>query len=82
MTLDRDIRFTTLEIAVTQRALRDEIRRRTRSIEKAEAARRAGQKVQQNVLQSHYTERAAAKSALDNLEVARRAIGSRIAASL
>lgn len=79
MTTDRDVRFTSLEISVTQRALRDEIRKRTKSIEKAEAARRAGDTIQHNVLESHYRERAAAKSALDNLEVARRQIAHRIA---
>lgn len=75
MTLDRDIRFTPDQIIVTQRALRDEIAKRDRSIRKAEQTRHAGGRIQQGVLDSHYRERDAARAALNNLEVARKQIG-------
>ena len=81
MTLDRDIRFTPWQIAVTQTALRDEIKKRTRSIDKAEAARAAGANYQAGTLQEHYDARDAARQVLENLEVARRQIGHKIAAS-
>lgn len=78
-TLDRDIRFSVDEIRVTQYALRDEIKRRTRSIEKAEAAQSAGGRVQANVLQSHYADRDHARAVLAALEVARQQIARRLA---
>lgn len=74
MTLDRDIRFSPDMIRVTQFALRDEIKRRTRSITKAEASRAAGNKIQENVLQEHYDALVTARATLEALEVARRQI--------
>lgn len=82
MTLDRDIRFTPWQISVTQHALRDEIKRRTKSIEKAEAAREAGRSFQAGTLQEHYSARDAAREVLASLEVARRQIGHQIEAKL
>jgi hypothetical protein len=82
MTLDRDIRFSPLQIAVMQTALRDEVKKRTRSIEKAEANRAAGQKVFHNVLDEHHSARDAARECIEILEVARRQIGHQVAAKL
>lgn len=79
MTLDRDIRFTPEQITVAQYALRDEVRKRTRSIERAEANRAAGATIQNNVLDEHYRARTAAQEVLDNLEAARKQIARRIA---
>lgn len=75
MTLDRDIRFSSLQITVTQRALRDEVRKHDRAISKAEAQRSAGVRIQQNVLDSHYIEREQALQVLDALETAQAQIG-------
>jgi hypothetical protein len=79
MTTDRDIRFSPFEITITQLALRDELRKRERSIAKAEAARAGGQKVQEGTLQEHYEAREAARRILENLEVARKQIAYQIA---
>lgn len=79
MTLDRDIRFSSLQIRVTERALRDEVRKHDRSIRKAEQARSRGERIQQNVLDSHYVEREAALQVLDSLKVAHDQIARRIA---
>lgn len=81
-TTDRDIRLSASQIIVTQYALRDEVKRRTRSIEKAEAARAAGNTVQHNVLQSHYESRDAAREVLVILEVAAKQIAHRVAAQV
>lgn len=79
MTLDRDIRFTPDQITATQRAVRAEIAVRTRSICKAEAAREAGQKIQQGVLDGHYSALTELRNVATNLEVARIQIARRLA---
>ena len=78
-TLDRDVRFSPEQITFTQGALRREIRRRTKSIEKAEASRAAGATIQHGMLDEHYRAREAARAVLENLEVARKQIAHRIA---
>ena len=78
MTLDREIRFTPWQIHVTQGALRDEIKRRSRSIKTAERNMAAGAKVQQNVLQEHFQALETAREVLTNLTVAERAIARQL----
>lgn len=78
-TTDRDIRFNASAIWITTVALREEVKRRTRSIEKAEASKRAGNTVQYGTLDEHYKARAAAREVLDALEVARQNLARRTA---
>lgn len=70
----RDVRLTDDQLAVSIVALRDEIKKRTRSIEKAAATKAAGGTIQHGVLDEHYARRDAARSALEVFEVARAAI--------
>lgn len=51
-------------------AVRDEVKRRTKSIERAEAARARGDKVQHNVLDAHYAALGTAKTLLADLRLA------------
>jgi hypothetical protein len=82
MTLDRDIRVTPDQIIFATFALRSERSRRRRSIEKAEAARAAGAKIQHGTLDEHYRAVAACTELIETLEVARRQMGHQIANAL
>jgi hypothetical protein len=82
MTLDRDIRVSPEQIRVAKFALRDEIKRRTRSIEKAEAARSAGQTIQSGTLDGHYRDRDAARSLLEVFDVAEQQLARQLAAAV
>jgi F0F1-type ATP synthase membrane subunit b/b' len=77
-TLDRDVRLSPFQITVIQTALRDEIKKRTRSIDKAEASRAGGGKVFHNVLDEHYAARDAAREIIEILDVARTQIARQV----
>jgi hypothetical protein len=70
MTTDRDIRFNEEQMRLTAVALRAEILKRNRSIEKAIAAQAAGATIQHNTLDHHYKMRDVAKQVMENLRVA------------
>jgi FtsZ-binding cell division protein ZapB len=81
-TLDRDVRLSPDEIIFLQVAVRDELRKRNRSIRTAEASKAAGNKVQYGTLDEHYRARTALQSTLEKLDVAQRQIQHRIKARL
>lgn len=82
MTLDRDIRFTPTQITATAKAVRQRRNALQRSIAKADANRRAGQKIQLGTYEANIEELAELDLVRDALEAARRQIGRQIAAAV
>ena len=74
MTTDRDVRITEDELRCLSFALRDEISKRRKSIERADANRRAGATVKHGVLDEHHRMLAAALSLREKVRVAQEQI--------
>lgn len=77
-TLDRDIRFTPEQITATRKALRTRRAQLGRSIAAAEAAHRAGQRIQHNTHDRNVAELAAVCGVIEALDVAEKQIQHRI----